>query len=68
MSTQQPKPANRPVSRDELHLAWAQVPNTAGIGGGFDAALKNKTIRRCLINMVVSKRANKREHTTTIFD
>lgn len=42
----------KPVTRDELHLAWARVPNTAGVGGGFDAALKNEAVNHCLTNMV----------------
>ncbi len=43
---------NRPVTRDELHLAWARVPNTAGFGGGFDAAIKNEAVKHCLVRMV----------------
>jgi len=45
----------RPASLDELHLAWARVPNTAG-HGGFDKALANPATRFLLERMVLLRR------------
>lgn len=57
---------SEPVTREELHLAWARVPNTAGIGGGFDAALNNKPVRQCLVILALQMRKKNGRKTTQI--
>ena len=53
-----------PISRDELHLAFAQVPHTIGVIS-FDRALRNPSIRWGLEKMVMVNRRRGR-HVRTI--
>lgn len=49
----------KPITRDELHLAFARVPNTAGYGG-FDQALNSPAVVMCLQKVVLMMRRKKR--------